>query len=164
MARLLAMTWLGIFLLGTVEPALASPRGAQWKQVKEAVQKGLPRTAIQHLERIITTAMAEKAYPEAIKAIGQKTALEANIQGFKPEEKITRLQAEINRAPRKSLPCWRPSWLTGTGSISRTAAGASCSGRKLGKRPARISPPGTCRASWPRSTDISPRPWLPKPG
>ena len=29
-------------------------------------------------------------------------------------------------------------------------------------RRARISPPGTCRASWPRSTSISPRPWPPR--
>ena len=63
------------------------------------INKGLPKTAIEQLEPIIDGAMQDKAYAEAIKAIGQKIALEGNIQGNKPEEKITRLEAEIAKAP-----------------------------------------------------------------
>src|ERR1051326_6745650 len=82
----------------------AGPRDAQWKKVQEAIDKGLPQTAITNLEPIINGAMKDKAYAEAVKAIGQKIALEGNIQGNKPEEKITRLEAEIAKAPKEMAP------------------------------------------------------------
>ena len=76
----------------------------QWKEVDEAVNKGLPKTAIERLDPIIQGAVQEKAYPEAIKAIAKKIALEGNIEGNKPEEKITRLEAEIAKAPKEMAP------------------------------------------------------------
>ncbi len=82
----------------------AGPRDAQWKKVDEAVNKGLPKTAIEHLNPIIEQAMKDKAWPEAIKAVGKKIALEGNIQGNKPEEKIYRMQAEIEKAPAEMKP------------------------------------------------------------
>ena len=84
--------------------AIAGPRDAQWKQVEEAIKKGLPKTAITNLEPIIQGALKDRAYAEAVKAIGQKIALEGNIQGNKPEEKITRLEAEIAKAPKEMVP------------------------------------------------------------
>ena len=83
---------------------IAGPREAQWKQVEAAIQKGLPKTAITNLEPIIQGALKDKDYAEAVKAIGQKIALEGNIQGNKPEEKITRLAAEIAKAPKEMAP------------------------------------------------------------
>ena len=83
---------------------LAGPRDAQWQQVEEAIKKGLPKTAITNLEPIIRGALKDKAYAEAVKAIGEKIALEGNIQGNKPEEKITRLEAEIAKAPKEMVP------------------------------------------------------------
>jgi len=68
------------------------------------VNKGLPRTAIQELEPIIEGALKDKAYPEAIKAIAKKINLEGNIEGNKPEEKITRMQAAIATAPAEMHP------------------------------------------------------------
>src|ERR1035437_2960499 len=85
-------------------PIQAGPRDEQWKQVEEAIKKGLPKTAITNLEPIIQGALKDKAYAEAVKAIGQKIALEGNIQGNKPEEKITRLEAEIAKAPKEMAP------------------------------------------------------------
>ena len=84
--------------------ALAGTRDEQWKQVDEAMSQGLPKTAIEKLEPIIRAAIEEKAYAEAIKAIARKVVLEGNIQGNKPEEKITRLQAEIAKAPAEMKP------------------------------------------------------------
>ncbi len=68
------------------------------------MKKGLPKTAIEKLEPIVEAAIEDKAYAEAIKAIGQKIALEGNIQGNKPEEKITRMRAEIDKAPAEMRP------------------------------------------------------------
>ena len=85
-------------------PALGGPRDDQWKKVDEAIGKGLPKTAIEHLDPIIAGAMKDKAYAEAIKAIGKKIALEGSIQGNKPEEKVTRMKAEIAKAPNEMVP------------------------------------------------------------
>jgi uncharacterized protein YfaS (alpha-2-macroglobulin family) len=78
-------------------------RDTEWKRVDDAIRKGLPQTAITNLEPIITAALKEKAYAEAVKAIGKKIALEGNIQGNKPEEKITRMTAEIAKAPKEMV-------------------------------------------------------------
>jgi alpha-2-macroglobulin-like protein/alpha-2-macroglobulin family protein/MG2 domain-containing protein len=83
---------------------LGGTRDAQWKRVEDAIKQGLPKTAITNLEPIITAAIKDKAYAEAVKAIGKKIALEGNIQGNKPEEKITRLEAEIAKAPKEMVP------------------------------------------------------------
>ena len=82
----------------------AGPREDQWKKVNQAVEKGLPKTAIEHLEPIIAGAIRDKAYPEAIRAIAKKAALTGTIEGNKPEEKIVRLEAEIEKAPAEMRP------------------------------------------------------------
>src|SRR5690242_7818884 len=91
---LFLMTW----------PIFAGPREAEWKKVQDAISQGLPKTAITNLEPIIQAALKDKAYAEAVKAIGKKIVLEGNIQGNKPEEKIVRLEAEIAKAPREMVP------------------------------------------------------------
>src|SRR5258708_4431809 len=104
-SSILAGCWLaGVLLLFMNSSASAGPRDAQWKQVEKAVQQGLPRTAITNLEPIIAGALKDKAYAEAVKAIGEKIALEGNIEGNKSEERITRLQAEMAKAPKEMAP------------------------------------------------------------
>ncbi len=96
----------GVIVLVSIaaDPPKPPSREAQWKKVDEAINKGLPKTAIKELEPIIESALKDKAYPEAIKAICKKIAYEGNIQGNKPEEKITRMQAEIAKAPKEMVP------------------------------------------------------------
>lgn len=77
---------------------------AQWKEVNDAMKKGLPKTAIEKLGPIIERATADKRYAEAVKAIGMRISMEGNIQGNKPEEKIVRMRAEINQAPAEMKP------------------------------------------------------------
>jgi len=91
-------------LMATHFPAGAAPRDDLWRQVNDAVQKGLPKSAITNLEPIIAGAMQDKAYPEAAKAIAKKIALEGNIEGNKPEERIPKLESEIARAPQEMAP------------------------------------------------------------
>ncbi len=85
-------------------PMFAASRDSQWKQVDEAVNKGLPKSAIEVLDPIIQGAMKDRAYGEAIKAIARKIVLEGAIQGNKPEEKIVRMEAEIAKAPPEIKP------------------------------------------------------------
>jgi hypothetical protein len=101
---LILFALLGVLVVSATHVAWAAPRDVRWKKVEEANKKGLPKTAITQLEPIITGALKNKAYGEAIKAIGLKIALESNIQGNKPQEKIIRMQAEIAKAPEEMKP------------------------------------------------------------
>ncbi len=83
---------------GPARSAAASREG-QWEKVRKHMNEGLPKSAIAALEPIIVAAMKEGAHAEAIRAIGLKIALEGNIEGNKPEEKIFRLQAELEKVP-----------------------------------------------------------------
>ena len=82
----------------------AASRDAQWRAVEDAVNKGLPQTAIINLESIIAATLNEKAYAEATKAIAEKIALEGTIQGNRAEERVVRLEAEMARAPAEMKP------------------------------------------------------------
>src|SRR5262245_34342341 len=101
-----SMKWLNtmglVFFMAT--SLFGAAREAEWKKVDEAVQKGLPATAVTNLQLIIPEALKDKAYAEAVKAIGKKIALEGQIQGGKAEENILRLEAEISRAPKEMVP------------------------------------------------------------
>src|SRR5437867_9294335 len=83
---------------------LAGARAADWRRVQEAIDKGLPKTAIEILGPITQGALRDRAWAEAVRAIAQRIALEGTIQGNKPEEKIRRMQAEIARAPAEMRP------------------------------------------------------------
>ena len=96
----LALVAIGVALVVTSTTAAQPPRAEQWKKVDEAVNKGLPKTAIDLLNPIIESALKDKQYPEAVKAIAKKISLEGN----KPEEKITRMQATIATSPAEMHP------------------------------------------------------------
>ena len=70
----------------------------------EAVKKGLPKTAIEALDPIVAGAMKDKVYGEAAKALAKKIVLEGEIQGNKPEERITRMDTAIATAPKEIAP------------------------------------------------------------
>ena len=93
-----------LFLFTPAFAIAASPRESDWKQVRDAMNKGLPKSAIEKLGPIIRRSIETKAYPEAIRAISLKIALEGNIQGNKPEEKVVRMREEIDRAPDEMKP------------------------------------------------------------
>src|SRR6266536_3672884 len=93
-----------VWLLVNSSLSFAASREAQWQEVDDAVRKGLPKTAIEKLDPIIQGALKDKAWGEATKAIARKIVLEGNIQGNKPEERITRMEAEIARAPKEIAP------------------------------------------------------------
>jgi len=82
----------------------ADPTTPGWTDVRKAINEGLPKTAIEKLNPIIQRAVSQNRYGEAIRAISMKIALEGNIQGNKPEEKIVRMQAEIEQAPAPMKP------------------------------------------------------------
>lgn len=85
----------------------AATRDAEWANVKKAVEGGLPQTAITNLQPILASALREKAWAEATRALAQRIQLESQIQGGKAEEAILRLETEVPRAPREMQPVLR---------------------------------------------------------
>ncbi|MEM7392483.1 MAG: MG2 domain-containing protein, partial [Verrucomicrobiota bacterium] len=98
--------FIGLFALSlSLLPfAEAASRKSLWKDVAKANQEGRPKTAITHLEAIVKSALADQEYPEAIRAIGQRISLEGTIQGNKAEERMVRLEEEIEEAPEAMKP------------------------------------------------------------
>ena len=96
----------GVVLLAIAltQTLLAGPRDKLWQQVEDATKKGLPRSAITNLGPILEGALKDKAWAEAVKAVGMRISLEGQIQGGKPEEGIVRLEKERARAPREMAP------------------------------------------------------------
>lgn len=84
--------------------ASASDRNAQWARVRDALNKGLPRTAIESLRLIETDALRDRAYPEATKAIVLRIRLESSLQADQSVEGIPRLEAEIADVPSPMRP------------------------------------------------------------
>jgi len=73
-----------------------------WEKVSQALEKGLPKTAIENLDKILEITDREDKHIEWLKALTQKIALEGNIQGNKPEEKIKELELELEEASPKA--------------------------------------------------------------
>ncbi|MCL4179482.1 MAG: hypothetical protein KJ072_17270 [Verrucomicrobia bacterium] len=90
--------------LMTMSPIFGASRDAQWKEVDQARDQGLPQTAIDKLKPIEQAALNERAWGEAARAIALRLTFEGQIQGNKPEEKILRMRAELERAPAELAP------------------------------------------------------------
>ncbi|MBM4087979.1 MAG: hypothetical protein FJ276_00910, partial [Planctomycetes bacterium] len=90
--------------LGAVFSVGTEQRTGDWKKVYDATEKGRPKTAIEELEPIIQAALRDKKYGEATKAITMKIALEGQIQGNKPEERIVRFEAVMADLPAEMKP------------------------------------------------------------
>ena len=92
-----------VFLLQGPQ-AIAGKWDPQWKQVDEAVNKGLPKTAIERLDPIIEGAMQDKAYPEAIKAIGRRSPWRATSRATSRRRRSPAWRPRSPRRPRRCVP------------------------------------------------------------
>lgn len=96
--------WCALWLLTGLGSALAGPRDAQWAAAEAAAKGQLPKTALERLEPIIRQALAEQAYPEAVKAIVWKCALETASAQDADLARIARQREETGRAPAAMKP------------------------------------------------------------
>ena len=99
------MSIFSVLLLGlALAQSQTANREALWKEVLDAEKKGLPKTAATKLQTIYDSAIQDGNFPEAVKALAKRITHEGNIQGNKPEEKITRLQDELEKVPDQAKP------------------------------------------------------------
>ena len=102
------MGLLNAFLVFATGFALAQSqpvdRETLWREVAEAEKKGLPKTAAVKLQLIYDSALRDGKQAEAIKALAKRITHDGAVQGNKPEEKITRLRAELDKTPAEAKP------------------------------------------------------------
>jgi len=79
-------------------------RADQWKQVNDAMAKGLPRTAIEKLEPIIAAAKKDQAWPEAVRAVTLKVMMQSEIQDNRPAEPLVLMRQAIDASPEPMKP------------------------------------------------------------
>ncbi|UCD52024.1 MAG: hypothetical protein JSW27_05175, partial [Phycisphaerales bacterium] len=87
----------------TLSLSLAGPRDSQWAQVENAMDRGLPRTAIAVLDEIIPGALEDQAYAESAKAICLQIALEGWFESDY-DKLIVQLETALAEAPEPMQP------------------------------------------------------------
>ena len=97
--QILTATIIGI----AVSLSSASPRDSQWAQVEDAMDRGLPRTAIALLDEIIPEALEDQAYAESTKAICLQIALEGWFESDYGKL-IVQLETALAEAPEPMEP------------------------------------------------------------
>ncbi len=79
-----------------------------WTEVEQAINQGLPRTAMDKLKLIIESAKQDAAYPEAIKAWSQLLFQEGQVQEGDPSVYVVqKLREEIDSQPVEMRPVLR---------------------------------------------------------
>ena len=104
MIRFTKTRFAALFLLLSSTLLAFTPDEADWNAVQDAINKGLPKTALEKLEPLAKAAVDNEDYDEAIKAIALKISLEGDIEGGKAEEKIVRMLAAIEQSPEPMRP------------------------------------------------------------
>lgn len=79
-------------------------RDRLWRSVDEALEKGLPRTAITNLEQLLPRARQARAWGEVTRAVAQRAALEHMLEGGSEEASIRSLEAALREADPQVAP------------------------------------------------------------
>ncbi|MRR09039.1 hypothetical protein EG831_02900, partial [bacterium] len=98
---------MAVALAAILASTLAAAPSKRWKDVEKAKNKGLPKTAIEHLDRILAETQRDARYGEWLKALAEKIMLHGVVQGNHPEEKIRALQAQAASADSSTRPLLR---------------------------------------------------------
>jgi hypothetical protein len=112
---------LGVFGMEWYSRVLAAdmPAGARaeaWKKVQQALVEGKPKSALEALAGVEQSAIADKAWAEAARAIATRALTETGDQASDEADRIVRLAAEIAKAPPETkavLEAIRANWTWG---------------------------------------------------
>ncbi|HEX2750107.1 MAG TPA: hypothetical protein VHM91_19020, partial [Verrucomicrobiales bacterium] len=85
-------------------PSSGAPGEADWRKVDELIEKQEPKSAIAALAPLEAAALAEKAWPEAARAMAMRILIESALEQDKPEGRIVRMEAALAGAPQEMLP------------------------------------------------------------
>ena len=115
------------------DDAVGGPRAASWLAVQKALEEGTPKTALEALEGVEESAIGDRSWAEAARAIATRVMAETGDRPADDPERLIRLAAEIAAAPeevRGVLEAIQANWTWGFYQMNRwrfhgrTAGGA----------------------------------------
>ncbi|SMP52972.1 MG2 domain-containing protein [Neorhodopirellula lusitana] len=80
------------------------PSPAVWKPVQTALDKGLPKSAVEEIDKLLPSAIAKEQHALVARAVATRATLDGAIQGRGELHRIVRLQADIETAPDAVQP------------------------------------------------------------
>ena len=95
----------GLFFMvhsGNAADEIAGPRSAAWQRVDKALEEGKPKSALEALGGIEQSAVADKAWAEAARAIATRILAETGDRPDEDPERLVRLAAAIPAAPAET--------------------------------------------------------------
>ncbi len=104
--RVFAGTLLLCLLAMSSSPLSAAPRDAEWAKVKDAMSKDQPKTVIELLQGLETSAAADKAWGEVAKSVILRLGLGGRVEGG-PQAALKAMDAEMEKAPEEVKPILR---------------------------------------------------------
>ena len=96
-----------VFVCSACQFASSGESAARWLEARQAVSQGLPQTAIDLLNEILAETLSEERMAEAARALVFRINAEGVIEGGKPEERVFRLEAELENMPAETHPVLR---------------------------------------------------------
>ncbi len=92
-----------------IMPAAApeSPQPRAWKPIQDAIDQGLPKTAITEIEKLLPTAISSGDHDLAIRLLATRATLDGQLEGRDEVHRIVRLQADLQTAPEATRPVIR---------------------------------------------------------
>ncbi len=87
--------WLAVLWLVIPMDIYSQTYQQMWKQVAEAQEKDLPKTAIQHLQRIETKAKKDRAYGQLLKSTLLHSRLQSEVAPDSLQPAVSRLESQL---------------------------------------------------------------------
>ncbi len=97
----------GVWTMNTPALPRQDDRQKLWQEVDQATSEGLPKTAMEKLDQIYRGAVADQAWPEAIRAQARGIMLQASINQPALPLMIKEMTAAIESAPQPMKPVMR---------------------------------------------------------
>ncbi len=82
----------------------APPEPAGWKPIQDAINSGLPKTAIEEIDKLVPQAMEQKNHGLVIRLLATRATLDGQLEGRDEVHRIVTLQADLKSAPEATKP------------------------------------------------------------
>lgn len=84
--------------------AATPPDPAAWKPIQDAIDQGLPKSAIQEIEKILPGAIDRNDDGLVVRLLATRATLDGQLEGRDEVHRIAKLQADLKTAPESTKP------------------------------------------------------------
>ncbi len=84
-----------------------SPEPAAWQAIQEAINQGLPKTAMEEIEKQLPGAIQRQDNGLIVRLLATRATLDGQLEGRGEVHRIVKLQADLETAPESTQPILR---------------------------------------------------------